>query len=540
MKIRIPDSTTVVLSDNTIYLNSSLSFEGGFVNYQIHRGLTVRIKSRIHRIRYISLRWNHTLPTECKVLGDDWERGYGHLAWLPMDPDRALPWYMAISNGTDSVRDYASRVTQCFGVGVLPNTLALWNCDAEGVTLTLDLRCGGVAVELGERELECATIYAEEYSGMSAYHAVEAFCGVMSPKPLLADHPIYGSNNWYYAYGNSSHEEIIADTKLVMDLCRNNANPPYMVIDDGWQLNRVDAPWDRGNARFPDMARLAQEIKDLGARPGIWVRFLINGTKGVRQIETFPEECYLSRRNTILDPSHPEVLDYIRQTTKQFLEWGYCLIKHDYSCFDIFGKPGMEFGKFPVNDDETWSFYDRSKTTAEIIKTLYTVIYEASGDAVIIGCNAMGHLCAGIHHCNRIGDDTSGRIWIRTLCMGVNSLAFRGPQNKHFFAADADCVGIMGTIDWKYNGQWLKLLAASGTPLFVSCKPGILNESEMEELQNAFVIGSLQADELIPLDWMENSYPSRYLLNGQEITFDWGPELETLLSASPTTPCPYR
>ena len=49
-----------------------------------------------------------------------------------------------------------------------------------------------------------------------------------------------------------------------------------MVIDDGWQIAR-DAPynggpWDRGNERFPDMPGLAAAMKDLGVRPGIWVR----------------------------------------------------------------------------------------------------------------------------------------------------------------------------------------------------------------------------------------------------------------------------
>ena len=106
--------------------------------------------------------------------------------------------------------------------------------------------------------------------------------------------------------------------------------------------------------------------------------------------------------------------------------------------------------------------------------------------------------------------------------MGVNTLAFRIAQNNAFFGADADCVGIMGLIDWKYNSQWLKLLANSGSCLFVSCKPGILNESETEDLKKGFEIGALQADELIPLDWMETKTPKRYLINGVEHTFDWG------------------
>jgi alpha-galactosidase len=69
------------------------------------------------------------------------------------------------------------------------------------------------------------------------------------------------------------------------------------------------------------------------------------------------------------------------------------------------------------------------------------------------------------------------------------------------------------------NREWLFALAQSGSPLFVSCKPGILSEEEEKELQKAFEIASLQKDEFIPLDWMETTTPSRYLLNGEEISF---------------------
>jgi alpha-galactosidase len=540
MMMRIPDETRVILSDRELTLPSDLSFEDGKVSFimtdEATAGLKISIQSKSHGLRYLILKWHHVLPEHVKVLGDAWERGYGDLRWLPMDPARVMPWYMAASNGSDANRDCEGRVTQCFGVGVLPNCFALWSCDTESVTLTLDLRCGAAPLHLDGRTLECCTVYAAEYTDMSAFHALRSFCGVMSPRPLLSDHPVYGSNNWYYAYGKSSHDEIVSDTRLVASLCEGLDNKPYMVIDDGWQPNMTDAPWDRGNERFPDMERLAAEMASAGVRPGIWVRYLINGQNGTRILGDFPDECYTERCSTVLDPSHPRVLDYVRETTSRLVKWGYTLIKHDYSTFDLFGKWGMQIKCFPAEEGDTWGFYDRGKTSAEIIKGFHRVIREAAGNAVIIGCNVMGHLCAGLHHCNRTGDDTSGRQWIRTLKMGVNTLAFRQVQNNIFFAADADCVGILGLIEWKYNRQWLELLSRSGSPLFVSCKPDIPTPHEFEDLRVAYAYGSKQADELIPLDWMETPYPARYLLNGTEITFDWG---EMVKDLDPTAPTPY-
>ena len=533
MNIRIPDQTTVVLAEQEILLQDSLTFDGGYVRYILSddasAGMRIQLQSTAAGVRYLRMHWNTSFDADVKVLGDAWERGYGNLYWGAMNPDRNMPWYMAVSNGSDSNRDYNGRRTECFGVGVLPNCFAIWNCGADGVTLTLDLRSGAKPVFLGDRVLECATVYTEAYADVSAFEALRRFCHILSPKPLLAKHVVYGSNNWYYAYGNSSQTEITEDTKLVAELCRGLENPPYMVIDDGWQPNSCNAPWDRGNERFPDMGQLAKDMAALGTRPGIWVRYLIDGNHEKRNMGEFPEECYTERCSAVLDPSHPLVLDYVKKTTKQIIDWGYTLIKHDFSCYDLFGKWGMSMTCFPADDTATWGFYDTTKTSAEIIKNFHTVIRESAGDAVIIGCNVMGHLCAGIHHCNRTGDDTSGREWTRTLKMGVNTLAFRLAQNNAFFAADADCVGILGLIEWKYNRQWLDLLARSGSPLFVSCKPGISTPDELDDLRRAYAKGSLQADELIPLDWMETPYPAHYLLNGEEICYEWGDAVAALV-----------
>ena len=521
MKIRTPDETKIVLENGEFTLDSTLVFDGGKVDYAIDGGLKVSVKSEKLGVSFIYLRWNTPIRKGVKVLGDAWERGYGDLEWRAVESDRKMPWYMAISNGSDTVRSFEGRLTECFGVGVRPNAMALWSCDENGVTLCLDVRCGCVPVMLGDTTLDVATVYFCDYENVSAFEAVKSFCHVMSPTYLAVDHVVYGSNNWYYAYGKSSHKEIVDDTRLVVEMCKDNENVPYMVIDDGWQPNAIDAPWDRGNERFPDMPGLAREMKELGVRPGIWVRYLINGCDGnPRRMTDLPEEWYSERNKNVLDPSHPEVLEYVRKTTRRLVDWGYVLIKHDFSTFDIFGKWGFQIKEHMANGD--WGFYDRTKTTAQIIKTFYEAIKEAAGSTVIIGCNAIGHLCAGVHEFNRTGDDTSGFEWERTRKMGVNTLAFRIAQNNAFFGADADCVGILGQIDWKYNSQWLKLLSRSGSCLFVSCKPGILNESENADLREGFAYGSLQNDELVPLDWMETVTPRSYLINGETVTFDWG------------------
>ena len=147
-----------------------------------------------------------------------------------------------------------------------------------------------------------------------------------------------------------------------------------------------------------------------------------------------------------------------REIFRNLVGWGYALIKHDFSSYDILGRWGFEMHDQITSDG--WSFYDKSKTTAQIIKELYSAMREAAGpDTVLLGCNTMSHLSAGIFEISRTGNDTSGREWELTRRMGVNSLAFRMPQHGKFYACDADCVGLTSQIPWELNRQWLDLLA---------------------------------------------------------------------------------
>ena len=110
-------------------------------------------------------------------------------------------------------------------------------------------------------------------------------------------------------------------------------------------------------------------------------------------------------------------------TSPVYNRWGYELVKHDFTTFDITGKWGFEMND--VDYRSRMAFSRQTKTTAEIILHLYESIREAAGEMYLIGCNTVSHLSAGIFELNRIGDDTSGKEWVRTRKMGVNTLGFR-------------------------------------------------------------------------------------------------------------------
>lgn len=470
---------------------------------QDNEHLAIFLTAQTSKVKWIKLRWNNlSWDKNVRFLGDAWERGYGDMEWKGMNPNRFMPWYFCAKSEAKSI---------CYGVKVRPSAMCFWQVDSLGMTLFLDVRCGGSGVNLKGRVIKLADVIACEMRDCTSFEAMQEFCGQMCEDPILPKYPVYGSNNWYYAYGKSSESEILDDCDYILNLTKDIENKPYMVIDDCWQehhrLNEYNGgPWTKGNEKFPDMKALADKLVQKGVRPGIWVRLLLNEDENIKN------EWRLSHNNCI-DPTNPEALNYIKEDIKRICNWGYTLIKHDFSTFDLFGKWGFQMS--PLVTDDGWHFYDDSLTSAEVVKLLYKAILDASveasnGEALILGCNTIGHLGAGYMHINRTGDDTSGVIWERTRFMGVNTLAFRLPQHGKFYEIDADCVGIDGGISWSMNKQWADVLAKSGTPLFISVRPNILDETEKQELHEILKVASKQEYHVIPVDWEETTCPEHW------------------------------
>lgn len=486
------------------------------------RSLFIRIKADAAHPEFICLRWNHRIKEPVRIMGDKWERAYGDLEWHSLNGEIFMPWYFLASNGKETVG--------C-GVMVQPNSFVCFQCDPSGVTAWFDVRCGAKGVKLAGRELLAGIVVCEHYTGMSAFVAATAFCKRMSPNPHLPKEPVYGSNNWYYAYGDSSYEDIMKDTEVIAGLAGQNANKPFMVVDDGWSVNPCAGPW-RPNEKFRDMKKVADGIRNQNVKPGIWFRPLHD----IEAEEQHPEWRLKKKELTYLDPSHPGVKEHIRKTIGQIKEWGFELIKHDFSTVDLFDAYGFCLnGKITGTKD--WSFYEESKTSAEIVLDFYRLIRETAGDMVVIGCNTVSHLCAGLVELNRIGDDTSGREWSRTRAYGINALAFRLCQNRSFYMVDADCVGVlMNYIDWKLNRQWTDLLARSGSPLFVSLQPKALTEEMKKDLTEAFARNSIQEDVAEPLDWQYNNSPQEWLINGEVTEYDFVMDSYPALLDQPVQP----
>jgi alpha-galactosidase len=475
--------------------------------------IDVLVSSPAEPLQRIHIRWPLRFSPEVKILGDAWERSYGELEWLPIQPERILPWYCLVASGS---------TTRGFGVMAGADSLAFWQVDREGISLWLDTRNGGNGVSLGERQLHAASIVTiTTRAPVSTFETARQLCRRMAGSIAVPGErggmnvrTMIGTNDWYYAYGKNKPENILRDAEFARELAPS-AVRPFTVIDDGYQDHRT----------FPDMAALAQQIGKVGTVPGLWIRPLRAPETTAKNL-LLPTERWgwrVNRQSTLAyDPTIPEANAAALAVVSEATGWGYRLLKHDFTTFEMLGMWGNEMGPSPTTGH--WHFHDRTRTNAEIITGFYKDLRRTAGnDTVIQGCNTIGHLSVGLFDTSRIGDDVSGREWERTRRCGVNTLPFRLPQLGAFFCVDPDIVPITEQVPWSFTRQWLHLVASTGTTLLISATQSALGVEQKAAVREAFALcterGTASGSESVPLDWMETAAPTRW--SGETQPYHW-------------------
>jgi alpha-galactosidase len=492
--------------------------------YKVENGVgKVIVYPSASPVKYLKLRFRGDFSAVEKVYGDEWERSGAtvvptYLEWSSVMPHKAMPWFCYA---------IAKDRMACYGVKVGPDCFAYWQLDRRGVTLFLNLTNGNGGTDLKEPLLACEVVELFGDEGEDPFYVAKRFAHLMSPTPKTTKEPIFGVNNWYWAYGKISHDSVMQETDYLMQMCDGTHHRPYMIIDDGWQINRsygsysyIGGPWVP-NEKFPSMSESAAAIHEKGAKTGIWFRPLLTlgDTPNEANYATPP-----SGGGIILDPSHPYTLERVECDARSIRNFGFDLIKHDFTTMDITGNAPLSAMRDGIDlfHYSRRRLFDNTKTSATIIKNLYLAIQRGAGEADVIGCNTVSHLTAGIHSIYRVGNDTSGRSFEWTRRFGVNSV-MRLPLNEAFYRVDPDCAAFTSYVDESLNLDFLEMCALTGMTTLASVTPNILSDAGMKRINEIYKISDRNESRFGIVDYDKCANPEVFSSqDGKEVVeYDW-------------------
>ena len=255
--------------------------------------------------------------------------------------------------------------------------------------------------------------------------------------------PPTGWCSWYYYYGENTADDVVENVEAIG---LHDLPLDVILLDDGYQAAIGD--WlSLDQAKFPQgMEVVAQKIHQAGHRFGIWTApfgaafdsqlfqehtdwFLKDesGEPVVGWIH-WGVECYS------LDCTHPQVLDWLRDTFEQMrTEWGVEFFKIDF--LFAAARPGQR--------------HDPASTRAQALRQGVEAIRSGIGDeAFLLGCGAPLGPCVGLVDGMRVGPDVDPNwqpLWRHDLSIPASQSALRNsitraPMHGRLWVNDPDCL----------------------------------------------------------------------------------------------------
>ncbi|XDD47203.1 glycoside hydrolase family 36 protein [Leptospira sp. WS39.C2] len=326
--------------------------------------------------------------------------------------------------------------------------------------------------------------------------------------------------SWYYYYTNIDQKTILENLTKVREL---NLPFEFFQIDDGYQKEIGD--WLLPNDKFPGGMRiLADEIKRVGLKPGIWLApFLVR--KKSEFFRKYPEAILKDQNGKpvpalyqplwgsgytyALDITHPTALSYLEKVFSTLVkEWGYPYLKLDFLYAGLL--PGDVY-------DKTLSPQARYQNALKLIRKV------VGKNTFLLGCGAPMLPSIGFFDGMRISCDVAPfwnperlRIFLKdrnALCTKkalINDIT-RSSMHRHLWLNDPDCLLVRKKKN-KMNEAQTKLMASvmavSGGMLLVSDDLTKLEMDRLDLLKKAFQLNrECQAYTPIPLGIFENEFP---------------------------------
>ena len=243
--------------------------------------------------------------------------------------------------------------------------------------------------------------------------------------------PEYGWNSWDYYRWTITEEEVLKNAEFIAADPVLKQHVKRIIIDDGWQY--CYGEWE-ANPYFPSgMKKLAEKIRDLGFKPGLWLApSIVEPQSRIAQWDydmlacseggqpCMDYEC-MERRGFLLDPT--------REKSRKFLT----------ELFDRYAGMGYEYFKldFLAATMKAARFHDRSVPRCKILPLLLDAICRGvDSRAEILGCNYPFYNGNRFVRAVRVGGDIHSR-WdsIKHNTLSVAGLFW---ANKRLWINDPD------------------------------------------------------------------------------------------------------
>lgn len=337
------------------------------------------------------------------------------------------------------------------------------------------------------------------------YLAMEDYASVMGLlHPAPEGSAVNGWCNWFYTLDYFSEDEIISNAAFAARHLK-----PYgmetIQIDEGFQ--QLHGEW-QGNSRFPNgLKGLADSIKSLGMKPGIWIApfvvsetaeifqkhpdwFLKNEDGSLKRIGPWPDENtewfrHESPKRYGLDITHPEAESWFAALIDTLANhWGFEMIKIDFVAWTVFSAH---------------HFHNPSASPAMVYRKAFEIMRKVAGDRVhLLDCGP-GHITAGLINSMRIEYD--------------QNYGFGADAWKQYFVGPSSSSGAMGKRYFYHNKTWVNdadhicidmlslrqsqavasLIALSGGNTLSGDRLFTLDASKLEILRKAFPSAGIHA-----------------------------------------------
>lgn len=303
--------------------------------------------------------------------------------------------------------------------------------------------------------------------------------------------PAYHWGSWYYCYHNfdmAQMREYLAGLKQF----KPQIPIRYFQIDAGSFASAGD--WLIMNERFQEgLETVFREIREAGCQPGIWLGPFMVGNRS-RLYQEHPDwilyDCdgfplrpwitdnepkpwgYQDEEYYVLDTSHPDAMEYLRNIFATLRRWGAVMFKTDF----------MMWG---LQDSSRVRRYTPGKTSVEYFRDFLQVVREAIGEeSYWQGCTApflpfVGY-ADGMRIGGGIGSSWDGDFGPQNLlrCLTENNYA-----NHNYYQTDPDSVMLRDfhiRLDEREIHSLALLAAVSGSCIYTSDPLHLLAEERRE------------------------------------------------------------